>query len=90
MKSIFKYPIPVADTQKVTMPADARILCVQTQRGDQVCLWAEVNPNAKLASRTIEMFGTGHAMDESSRIYIGTVQIAGGVLVFHVYERLLP
>lgn len=90
MKSIFKYPIQVADLQKVTMPIDAKILCVQVQRGEQVCLWAEVDPNAKLQARTIEIFGTGHALDESSRVYIGTVQVAGGVLVWHVYERLAP
>jgi hypothetical protein len=89
MKSIFKYPIQIMDVQKVTMPFESKILCAQMQR-DQLCLWAEVAPDSPLHPRTIEIFGTGHAMDDSSRIYIGTVQMIGGGLIWHVYERLSP
>jgi hypothetical protein len=88
MKTIWKFPIEVTDFQVIKMPDDAQILAVQTQH-ERPCLWAIVDDVAALNSqvRTIEVFGTGHPMDEMPRQYIGTFQIRGGSLVFHVFER---
>lgn len=87
MKTIWKFPLSITGQQQISMPEGAEILCVQVQRG-QVCLWALVNPNFVKKPRTIEIFGTGHEVDDAPRTYIGTVQVhpMGSDLVWHVFE----
>jgi len=86
--TIYKYPIRATDVQSVEMPEGAEILTVQTQNGD-ACIWALVNEDAPYKVRRIEVFGTGHQVsEEHKRKYIGTFQLRGGALVFHVFERL--
>ena len=84
---IWKFPLGVTDVQVLEVPFGAKFLTVQVQNGVP-CLWALVNPESGKVGRTIEVFGTGHHMDESDREYIGTFQLSGGALVFHVFERL--
>ena len=77
MKTIWKLRIPATDKQVISVPGGAQ------------CLWALVDPEAKREPRTIEIFGTGDPMpDFYERKYIGTYQLAGGSLVFHVFERI--
>lgn len=84
-KKIFKYPIKVEDVQMVEMPRGAVVLTVQTQQ-EIPCIWAEVDPDAEKVRRQFRTYGTGHAMDAGpDRLYIGTYQLRGGSLVFHVY-----
>jgi hypothetical protein len=87
VKTIWKFPLSITDQQQISMPEGAEILSVQVQRG-QVCLWALVNPNLAKKPRTIEIFGTGHEVDDSPRTYIGTVQVhpMGSDLVWHVFS----
>lgn len=85
--TIYKYPIEITDCQKVRMPFNAEILTAQMQ-GDTLCLWANVEEHASLEERTIEVFGTGHPMSYENRRYIGTTQMHGGALVWHVFERV--
>jgi len=88
-KVIWKYQLIVTDRQEIKMPAGAEILTVQTQDG-RPCLWALVAPNKTETTRIIETFGTGHEVnyfDTTVREYIGTYQLEGGQLVFHVFER---
>ena len=86
MKEVWKYKLRSADRQTVTMPAAAEILQVDDQFSELV-MWALVDRDAQnTVSREIEMFTTGHPMDEAIRIYIGTVLI--GSLVWHVFERI--
>lgn len=85
MRKIFKYPLKVEDVQMVEMPKGAAVLCVQTQ-GNTPCLWADVDPQAPKVCRSFVTYGTGHPMDDGqARHYIGTYQLRGGALVFHVY-----
>lgn len=85
MQKIYKYPLKTADVQMVEMPKGATILCVQTQ-GETPCLWAEVNPKAEKICRAFVTYGTGHPLDDgTAKHYIGTYQLRGGALVFHVY-----
>jgi len=102
MNTIWKFPLAPADVIEVEMPEGAVILAVQTQQ-EVPCLWAIVDPDAPLEKRTILMMGTGHPRAEFdgklTRItpearwkvvdsgYIGTVQMMGGELVFHFFER---
>ncbi len=90
--SIWKFILEPTDTQSIDMPLGARILSVDMQNS-RVCLWAQVNPEAKIFARTIEIFGTGHPIEISDKIvreFIGTVLWPNGHLVFHVFERLAP
>ena len=86
MRAIYKYPLKVLDEQEVMMPKGARILAVQTQR-EAPCLWAEVELGAELQLRIIEVFGTGHPIDERPRKYLGTFQLLNGDFLGHVFER---
>ena len=87
MKSIWKYPLEIADSQIILMPEGAHLLCVQAQR-EQLCLWAIVDSNAPREKRMFRIHGTGHELpdDIGNYIYIGTVQQEGGHLVWHVFE----
>lgn len=87
MKTIWKFELETTDRQKVEMPIGAKILTVQTQN-ETPCLWALVNPERKeRKERYFEVFGTGHKIPlDLSREYIGTYQLKGGSLVFHVFE----
>ena len=85
--TIWKFPIKTTDVQKVKMPQGAQILCVQVQH-DTPCLWALVHgPNSRAKERLIRIFGTGHEVEfPGGLVYIGTYQMQGGALVFHVFE----
>lgn len=84
--TIYKYPIKITDEQKVKLPLNAEILTAQMQ-GDTLCLWAKVEEgNTSMEERTIEVFGTGHPMSDNNRRYIGTTQMHGGALIWHVFE----
>ncbi len=86
-KTIYKYPFEVVDEFTVDLP-DADILCVQVQ-GDTPCMWALVNPEAKPRRRTFLLRGTGHdCADQRIRkaTHVGTFQLHGGKLVFHLFE----
>lgn len=89
MKTVWKYPLEVNDSQIVAMPANAHILTIQLQMGVP-CLWALVNPEMPLEQRTILIAGTGHERDDLDGLvnFIGTFQMSGGMLIFHVFERV--
>ncbi len=83
-KTIFKFPInTLAESQNILMPRGGIIRSAQYQSGI-LCLWAEVDRLAPMEDRFIEIFGTGHAIPEADRTFIGTVQ--QGSLVWHIYE----
>lgn len=84
MKSVYKYPLKVADSQDVNMPLCAEILCAQMQR-DDLCLWAVVDSRAAIGQRRINIVGTGHLYDEGlTGEYVSTVQ--AGPFVWHVFD----
>ena len=88
MKTIWKFELKVEDIQRLEMPKDAKILCVQVKQGTP-CLWAEVDSSAPKEERAIEIFGTGHEIFYDmgiDREYISTFQMHEGALVFHAYE----
>ena len=85
MKTIFKYPLEVTDEQTLEMPSGARILTVQTQH-NVPCLWALVPIAAPMMQRRIITHGTEHPVPPTTGEYIGTYQLDGGSLIFHVFE----
>lgn len=86
MKQVWKFILNVDETQKIHMPAGARLLTVQPQ-GMEFCLWALVDTLAPLEWRVIAIIGTGHAAPDYGDIkHISTFQLHGGALVLHAFE----
>jgi hypothetical protein len=86
---IFKYPLKVVDEQVLSLPLGAKILCVQSQLGEPK-LWALVDPDAPQENRVIRTHGTGHPVADTNHnlFYLGTYQLQGGHVIFHVFEVL--
>lgn len=87
MKQIWKYIIK-PDSLIHNIPSGGTVRYVAEQFGD-ICVWVEVDPRKENESRHFEVFGTGHPINEdmgTSREYLGSVQLEGGALVFHVFE----
>lgn len=85
MKTIWKFELCSADWQTVEMPAGARILSLQTQRG-ALCLWAVVDPSMTPEVRRFATYYTGDPLPDDPGDFVGTFQLDGGSLVFHVFE----
>jgi hypothetical protein len=87
MRTIWKFKLQTTDEQELLMPEGSEILTVQIQDGEP-CLWAMIeNTESKPEKRLIEIFGTGNPINSHGpREYIGTYQLGGGALVFHVFE----
>ncbi len=84
--TIYKYPLLILDEQDIEMPIGAGILTVQMQSG-QPCLWALVDTERPMSKRKVLIRGTGHPCDGvKDYCYLGTFQMKGGELVFHVFE----
>ncbi len=88
MRTIWKFPLQITDFQKVEMPRGAHILSVQIQ-GSQLCLWAYVLSDEEKEERAFWVLGTGNPVERPENIgpFIGTVQMHGGSLVWHVFEH---
>ena len=88
-KQIWKFEIN-PNKVIVEMPKGAEILTIQTQNGTP-CIWALVNPESEKEKRHFEVYGTGHNIHYDMGIvrkYINTFQLEGGLLVFHLFERI--
>lgn len=93
---IFKYPLPMEVAglvaqwnlrSEIELPAGAEILSVQAQNNTPV-LWALVDPEAPKEKRKLVLLNTGGEMptDVSFHRFLGTFQLNGGGLVFHLFE----
>ena len=90
MRTIYKYKLEATDEQTIAMPYGAQILSVQVQ-ADIPCIWAMVDTDEETMNyKTIYTYGTGHKLphDMDQLKYIGTYQLYGGDLVFHVFELI--
>ena len=85
---IWKFPLQANRHAVLDMPTGARILCVQTQFG-RPYVWALVDPSQTVGPRMLLTFGTGHPMgpEHATLPYVGPLQLDGGALVFHVFDR---
>ena len=86
MKTIFKYPL-LPHLPSFMMPVGAQVLTVQTQQ-EKPYVWALVDPTEKASEvRSFYIYGTGHDMAGDPGKYVGTFQLEGGALVFHVFDQ---
>lgn len=84
MKTIWKFPLVIADEQYVRMPHGAEVLTVQEQNG-MVQAWAIVDSaHQETESVRFSLRGTGHELGIVGR-HVGTFQLHDGALVFHAF-----
>ncbi len=82
MKAIWKFPL---ESRMLQMPRGAQILTVQVQN-EVTCVWAICDKEASQVTRRLVVVGTGWEI-EPKGTYIGSFQLHGGVLVFHVFDE---
>lgn len=88
MKKIYKFPLNITDSQKISIDWDAKLLSVQMQE-NALTLWALVRTTNGTGYKTIRIFGTEHEIPDGLHLsYIGTVQDSYGG-VWHVFEETL-
>lgn len=83
---VYKYQLPMGDWAVLHMPEGAEPLCVQVQHGVP-CLWARVTDGAPTTERQFRIAGTGHYLSGRVGKHIGSFQMEGGALVFHVFAE---
>lgn len=84
--TIWKYEIEATDRLTISIPKGAQFLSVQVQR-QNICVWFLVNPKLPPEDRFFSIYGTGHVIPMQPGTYLGTFQLMGGSLVFHLFEE---
>jgi len=86
MKTIYKYPVQMSEDFTLHAPGGAEFFSVQVQ-GGEVMMWARVNPENPERLHRFAVHGTGHYLNDFSvsAPHIGTFQLHGGALVFHLF-----
>lgn len=89
MLTIYKYSLS-SFPEKYELPIGAKFLCVQTQHNEPQ-MWFEVDTSVLFETRCFTTYGTGQFIKTPAekRQYLGTFQLNGGSLVFHLFEVLL-
>lgn len=86
MKAVFKYPVDLTDYFTINMPQGSEVLTVQMQGVVmQPYVWALVDTDNPPAPVHFRLAGTGHPIDDTIDKYVGTFQLQGGTLVFHLF-----
>ena len=85
MRTIWKFEIPIQDEFELQIPMASQVLTVQVQHG-KPCIWVMVNPDAKRITYQFVLRGTGHPIEGDLGPHIGTLQMADGSLVFHLFH----
>jgi hypothetical protein len=92
MTTVFKYPLTSAPVQTIVTPRLWHPLTVQIQNGVP-CIWAlTTTDDLVLTARRVLVVGTGRELPPLTTPdeYLGTVQEAGGALVWHVFVQRTP
>lgn len=81
MKTIYKYPLALVDSQEVRLPRRAELVHADHQ-GDALVVWAIVDPELPREPLEICIRGTGHPWP-AGFVHFRTVPMPNG-LVWHV------
>lgn len=85
MKTIWRYPIDMAEEQSVRMPKGARVLSVQ-RHGKETFLYALLTAHSAYTTRTVRVRSTDDDCDGlAAEEYVGTVALDDHRFVFHVF-----
>lgn len=85
MDKIWKYTLEITDKQSICMPEVSIMLDVRLQNGSP-CLWVRVDPSSPYVFKEFITHVTGQDVPHETGNHIGTYQLNGGSLVFHVFE----
>lgn len=86
MRTIWKFPLEIADEQFVNVPRGATALDVQVQNGVP-CIWAIIDEAEPVTARRVLIRGTGHDCSGLEDVaHLGTFQLHDGAIVFHVFD----
>ncbi len=85
MNTIWKFPLKIKPRQIIKAPSRINFLHVANQNG-KLCFWAEVDSSQEKVDLNIYVIGTGHQMDMSKGIYLGSAVI--DPFVWHVYRDM--
>jgi len=85
-KTIWKYKLDIVDEQFIEMHQYSKLLSVAMQ-GNELCLWAVVEPERDMGTVQIRIFGTGNPVYFGSLPFLGTVQ--EGRFVWHVFGGMI-
>lgn len=83
VKTVWKYPLELAEHSVIAMPEGAVPRYVALQ-GNMPFIWMEVEPSRKAVARHVFIVGTGQYIPQG-KTYVGSVQTTGVVYVWHVY-----
>ncbi len=86
---LLKYSIPPHAEFTLDMPAEARILSVQTQGQRNARIWALVDTQSPVSRRKFCLLATGDTLsqaDDRCLEYVGTFQAEAGLRVYHLFE----
>lgn len=83
MRTVLKFPLEVTLEQVLFLPVHFKILRLALQR-NAVCVWIEMEEDAKRMATTVYLCGTGHRVPREASIHIGSVEDAGG-FIWHYY-----
>lgn len=89
MKTIYKYPFQPNDFIEIEMPIDSKVLTIETQH-EMPCMWVEQDTDKPKYKQKFAIVGTGQNLVNTYKYgapeYVGSFQMSGGRLVFHVYK----
>lgn len=91
---IFKYPVPLTEMFRLSLPPEAVVLSVQVQHNTPV-VWVALDPDAPTVERFFWVIATGQDFTMEKVRFIGTFQLSvigtrTSVLVLHLFEELAP
>lgn len=85
-RAVWKFPFHPAHPILIQMPKGAQVLSVQCQ-SDRPFLWAFVDPHAEREVRGFYAYEAGQTIESNDLgQFVGTFQMPGGHLVFHMWE----
>ena len=86
---VWKYDVE-PDEFELMMPRGAKVLSVGVQQ-NRVQMWALVDPDEPMVQHRFRLAGTGHQIKDPDELrFVGTFQMHGGALVFHLFQRAPP
>lgn len=87
MRTIHKYSVGLSGEFVLNIPDGFECLSVQVQ-GSTPYLWVLVDTSRPPKLQRFCVAGTGHPVTIDDLKFVGTFQLDGGRLVFHVFLRL--
>lgn len=85
MRTVYKYPVQPGKFT-LHLPRTHEVLSVQVQHGDPF-VWVLVDTDAPHVPCSFLVVPTGGDMGSTYWDYVGTFQLEGGALVFHLFAE---